>query len=498
MSETPLNDLSATQAWDRCLDFVKEQISQQAFKTWFRPIKAIDLKDNALSIQVPSKFFYEWLEEHYVDLLKSALIQAIGVEARLVYMLRTEVAKKQNDTSSLGGGATFQNPNLPQGRTGLGKLPHMQRSSGGSSSLAGDLEIKNPFVIPGIKNLQVESQLNPVYTFENFLDGNTNKLARSAGMAIAQNPGGTSFNPFLIFGQVGLGKTHLANAIGIKVKQDFPDKTVLYITAERFAQQYVESVKNNTRNDFIHFYNAIDVLIVDDIQLLSGKKKTQEVFFHIFNHLYQNNKQVILTSDKAPVDIQDIEQRLLSRFKWGLSAELQLPSQETRIHIIQNKLVKEGVEINSDIIQYLAYCIQTNIRELEGALISLIAHSAFSQQPITLEVAQKVTERYITNYKPEISIEDIVKEVCSYFDVSPEDLQTKSRKRSIVQTRQVAMYFAKELTDFSLAVIGGKIGGRDHATVLHACKTVSNLSISDKDYKQNIDEIRLNLNKFTF
>jgi len=331
------------------------------------------------------------------------------------------------------------------------------------------------------------------YNFDNFLEGDSNRLARSAGMAVANKPGGTSFNPLLVFGGVGLGKTHLAHAIGVEIKDKYPERTVLYISAEKFTQQYIESVKKNTRNDFIHFYQLIDVLIIDDVQFLSGKSGTQDVFFHIFNHLHQNGKQVILTSDKAPVDMQDIEQRLLSRFKWGLSAELQNPDYETRVSILKNKLYRDGVEMPEDIIDYVAKNIKTNVRELEGAVISLIAQSSFNKKEVTLELAQQVVEKFVKNTKREVSIEYIQKVVSDYFEMDVATLQSKTRKRHIVQARQLAMFFAKKLTKASLASIGSQIGKRDHATVLHACKTVDNLAETDKQFRKYIEDLRKKL-----
>ena len=354
-------------------------------------------------------------------------------------------------------------------------------------------ELKNPFVIPGIRNLQIESQLNPNYTFENFLEGDSNRLARSAGIAVSNKPGGTSFNPLLIYGGVGLGKTHLAHAIGVDIKQKYPDKTVLYISAEKFTQQYVDSVKKNTRNDFIHFYQLIDILIVDDVQFLSGKSGTQDVFFHIFNHLHQNGKQVILTSDKAPIDMQDIEQRLLSRFKWGLSAELQNPNFETRVSILKNKLFRDGVEIQDEVIEFVAKNINSNVRELEGAIISLIAQSSFNKAEITVDLAKEVINKFVKNNRREVSIDYIQKVVSDYFQMDIQTLQSKTRKRHIVQARQIAMYFAKKFTKASLASIGSQIGRRDHATVLHACKTVDNLSFTDKQFRKYVEDLNQKL-----
>ena len=468
-------NISASSVWDKCLAFIKDNIQPQAYKTWFLPIKPVRLNDNVLSIEVPSKFFYEWLEEHYIKLLKTALQKELGDEARLIYSIRMEntfgskVAFTENIPSNNKAGLSPQNVEAPLNSQ--------------------TTELKNPFVIPGIKNLQIESQLNPSYNFDNFLEGDSNRLARSAALAVASKPGGTSFNPLLIFGGVGLGKTHLAHAIGVDIKEKYQDKTVLYIAAEKFTQQYIEAVKKNTRNDFIHFYQLLDVLIIDDVQFLSGKTGTQDVFFHIFNHLHQNGKQVVLTSDKAPVDMQDIEQRLLSRFKWGLSAELQLPNFETRISILKNKLYRDGVSINDDVVEYVAKNIKTNVRELEGAIISLIAQSSFNKVEITQELAQDIVMKFVKNTKREVSIDYIQKVVSDYFQMDIETLQSKTRRRHIVQARQLAMYFAKKFTKASLASIGSQIGKRDHATVLHACKTVDNLTFTDKQFRKYVEDL---------
>ncbi|MBA6151121.1 chromosomal replication initiator protein DnaA [Gelidibacter maritimus] len=468
-------EVTAQSVWKNCLSFIKDNIQPQAYKTWFEPITAVKLTDNALSIQVPSKFFYEWLEEHYVKILKVALNKELGDRAKLVYVIKME--------NTYGNKQPFTE-----------KIPSSNRSAVKSQDVDIPLknknpELKNPFIIPGIRNVKIESQLNPNYNFENFLEGDSNRLARNAGLAVANKPGGTSFNPLLIFGGVGLGKTHLAHAIGIDIKDKYPEKTVLYISAEKFTQQYIDSVKKNNRNDFIHFYQIIDVLIIDDVQFLSGKTGTQDVFFHIFNHLHQNGKQVILTSDKAPVDMQDIEQRLLSRFKWGLSAELQSPDFETRVSILKNKLYRDGVEMPDDIVDYVAKHIKTNVRELEGAIISLIAQSSFNKKEITISLAKEIVEKFVKNTKREVSIDYIQKVVSDYFQMDVDTLQSKTRKRHIVQARQLAMFFAKKYTKASLASIGSQIGKRDHATVLHACKTVDNLSSTDKQFRKYVEDI---------
>ena len=472
-------EASAEKIWSNCLIFIKDNIQQQAFKTWFEPIIPLKITENSLSIQVPSKFFYEWLEEHYVKILKVALTRELGDEARLIYSIKME--------NTFGNKAPFTESIPSSNQTGV----NAQKVDAPLQTYSS--ELKNPFVIPGIRNLQIESQLNPNYNFENFLEGDSNRLARSAGLAVSNKPGGTSFNPLMIFGGVGLGKTHLAHAIGVQIKNKYPDKTVLYISAEKFTQQYIESVKKNSRNDFIHFYQVIDILIIDDVQFFSGKTGTQDVFFHIFNHLHQNGKQVIITSDKAPVDMQDIEQRLLSRFKWGLSAELQIPDLETRISILKNKLFRDGVTIDYNIVDYVAKNIKTNVRELEGAIISLIAQSSFNRVDIDLNLAKEIVNKFVKNTKREVSIDYIQKVVSEYFQMDVATLQSKTRKRHIVQARQLAMYFAKKYTKASLASIGSQIGKRDHATVLHACKTVDNLSFTDKQFRKYVEDLNQKL-----
>ena len=461
--------------WNNCLTVIKDNVSIQAFKTWFEPIKPVKLKSNVLTIQVPSQFFYEWLEEHYVDLLKKTIRKEIGAEAKLEYSIVMENNSGNKNPYTI---------KIPTTDNSILKNPQVSMPVD-----IGNKTIRNPFVIPGLRKVNVDSNLNPNYSFENFIEGDCNRLARSAGFAVAEKPGGTAFNPLLIYGGVGLGKTHLGHSIGIAIKDRHPNKTVLYVSSEKFTHQFIDSVKNNSTNDFIHFYQMIDVLIIDDVQFLSGKAGTQDVFFHIFNHLHQNGKQVILTSDKAPVDMQDIEQRLLSRFKWGLSAELQAPDYETRISILQNKLYRDGVEMPEDIVEYIAKNIKSNVRELEGVIISMIAQASFNRREFSLELAKQIVDKFVKNTKKEVSIDYIQKEVSKYFDMDVATLQSKTRKRHIVQARQLAMFFAKRLTKTSLASIGNQIGQRDHATVLHACKTVDNLAETDKQFRKYVDDL---------
>ncbi|MBL0329389.1 MAG: chromosomal replication initiator protein DnaA [Bacteroidetes bacterium] len=465
-----------TKVWESCLGIIKDNVSSQSFKTWFEPIKPIKLSSNVLTIQVPSQFFYEWLEEHYITLLKKTIKKELGAEGRLEYSIIME--------------NNYNNSSKPY----TVKIPtnNKKELKNPSVSMPIDLNqnsIRNPFIIPGLKKVNVESQLNSNYSFENLVEGDCNRLARSAGFAVANKPGGTAFNPLLIYGGVGLGKTHLAHAIGIQIKNEFPNKTVLYVSSEKFTQQYIDSVRNNNQNDFVHFYQMIDVLIIDDVQYFAGKEKTQDVFFHIFNHLHQTGKQLVLTADKAPVELQGFEQRLLSRFKWGLAADLQTPGLETRIAILEKKVYADGLDLPKEVIEYLAYSITTNVRELEGALISLLAQSSMNKKAITLELAKQMIDKFVKNTAREVSIDYIQKVVCDYFDLPIELLKSKTRKREVVQARQIAMYFAKSMTKSSLATIGLHCGGKDHATVLHACRTVNNLMDTDKRFKNYIEEL---------
>ncbi|WP_448823405.1 chromosomal replication initiator protein DnaA [Capnocytophaga sp.] len=464
---------AAEKVWSKCLEFIKDNITEQQFNTWFVPIVPVELEGNALKIKVPSRFFYEWLEENFISLLKSAMTFTLGVNSRLVYIVDNPLTKEQLPSTN---------------------RPELAKQTLTLATETKDPGLKNPFVIPGIREITVDPQLNLHQNFDNFVEGASNRLARSAGMAVANKPGGTTFNPLFIFGGVGLGKTHLAHAIGVDIKEKYPKKKVLYVSAEKFTQQFISASTakdkdKNPLNDFIHFYQLIDVLIVDDIQFLSGKVKTQDAFFHIFNHLHQNGKQVILTSDKAPVDLFDIEQRLLSRFKWGLSAELQTPDYETRYKILENKFYNDGAEIGEDIIAYLAENIRTNVRELEGVSNSLIAQAAFNRKEYSIELAQSIIDKSVKNNKNDLTIDHIQQIIADYFNLDIESLHSKTRKRNVVQARQLAMFFSKKYTKNSLSTIGSQIGQRDHATVLHACKTVENLIETDRAFKKYVSDL---------
>lgn len=465
---------SAATVWSACLDIIRDNVSAQSFKTWFEPIKPVNLKENVLTIQVPSQFFYEWIEEHYVTLLRKIIKRELGNEARLEYKIVVD-----NNEKSPG---TIDYPNTKTGSTENTETSFPLTLQGSN--------IKNPFVIPGLKKINIDSQLNASYNFDNFVEGDCNRLARSAGFAVAQKPGGTAFNPLVFYGGVGLGKTHLAQAIGNEVKHLYPNKTVLYVSSEKFINQFFDAVKNNSVNDFVHFYQLIDVLLVDDIQFFSNKEKTQDVFFHIFNHLHQNGKQIVLTTDRSPRDIEGIEERLLSRFKWGLSADLQVPDFETRIGILEKKMYADGIELPREVVEFVAYNINTNVRELEAALIALLAQASLNKKDVDVDLAKKIIKNFVKTLSREVSIDYIQKTVCEYFDVSVESLKEKTRKRMIVQARQLSMYLAKTYTKNSLKVIGKHFGGRDHSTVIHSCQAVQNLIDTDIEFKESVNDIQ--------
>jgi len=466
--------------WNNCLNVIKDNVPSISFRTWFEPIVPLKLENDILTIQVPSPFFYEYLEEQYIDILRKVIKKELGTEAKLEYNV---VMQNNSYNNSKPYTVKFPAKNSKEIKNTPVSVPLD----------AGENSIKNPFVIPGLKKLDIDPRLNPENSFDNFIEGECNRLARSAGFAVSKNPGGTALNPLLVYGDSGLGKTHLAQAIGIEVKELFPEKTVLYVNANKFQTQFVDAIRNNNKNDFLHFYQMIDVLIIDDVHEFAGKEKTQDTFFHIFNHLHQSGKQLILTSDKPPVELQGMESRLLSRFKWGLSADLQAPDFETRMAILKKKTYNDGIELPEEVLEYISTHISDNIRELEGALISLLAQSALNKKEITLDLTKEMIDKLIKSTKREISIDYIQKVVCNYYNIALEQLQSKTRKREIVQARQVAMFFSKTLTKSSLATIGSQIGGKDHATVLHACKTVNNLIETDKRFRLQVDEIEKKL-----
>lgn len=447
---------------------IKDVIPPAAYTTWFTPIKPVSLSGDEFTIEVPSEYFREYLEEHFINFISKALRKELGEGAKLMYKVRVV----KNDLVTVPSAAADIPTNKP--------VPVPQR----------DVRSLNPFIIPGLRQLNIPPQLNPIYSFNNFIEGECNRLGRAAGLAIAKSPGKNAFNPLFIYGGSGLGKTHLAQAIGLEVKNKYPDKIVLYVSAHKFMTQYIDAVNvKNKMNDFIHFYQMIDVLIIDDVQEFAEKHGTQNAFFQIFNHLHQSGKQLILTSDKPPVELQGLEQRLLSRFKWGLVVELTQPSYDTRLEILKAKTAKDGIELPDDVLNFLATKVVGSIREIEGVLVSLLAHSTLSSESITMELVQSLTDKIVTVDTREISLERIQSVVSEYFGITKEIMLSKTRKREIVQARQIAMFLGRNLTKTSLAAIGSQIGGKDHATVLHACNTVSDLMETDRSFRQYVTDI---------
>ena len=455
--------------WNNCLQIIASNIDPQKFNTWFKPIRPVSLVDSTLTVEVPSDFFRDYIEGAYLDLLKLTLKRAIGAGAQLHYMVRpVQVEKPMVYPASHGL--------TPTNKT----VPISTYQPSGSPS---------PFVFPGVQRVKIDPRLNPVYCFANLIEGECNRMGVTAGENISLSPGKTPFNPLFIFGGPGLGKTHLIQATGIAIKERYPDLVVLYVTGNEFKTQYMDAIKGNRLVDFMAFYMKIDVLLVDDIQDLQGIG-SQNAFFNVFNHLHQSGKQLVFTSDRAPVDLQNFEERLLSRFKWGLSVELSRPEYETRLSMLRARAFREGVQVGDDVLSFLASRIKSNVRELEGSLISLIANATLCHKEITVSLAESITGKIVGEKQSDVSIDLIVDTVCEYFNITRDILLSKSRKRQIVQARQIAMYECRNLIpNCSLSTIGAELGGKDHATVLHACTTVQDLMATDKAFRQYVSDI---------
>ena len=461
--------LTNTQAysdiWQNCLSQIRKQTSEEEFARWFEPIALLNFDGQTLSLRVPNETYISQIERNYIPFVRPIIASLFGQQTRVRYAIpKSEQSiplSKNSDTTAISQFKTQTDT----------------------------ANIKNPFVIPGLKKIIIDPQLSPNYTFGSFIEGECNRLARSAGMAVAVDPGNTPFNPLYIYGDSGLGKTHIVQAIGQEIRQRHPQMQVLYVSMNKFMAQYQTAVRNGEVPDFIHFYQMVDALIIDDIQELAGKAGTQTVFFNIFNHLHLSGKQLIFTSDKPPVELKDIEARLLTRFKWGLSAQLNSPDHQTKLKIIRSKAAKMNAQLSDEVVEYLANNISANVREIEGALSSLVAHASFLGKKITITLAKEILKAYIKLYQKEITIDHIQQVVCQYLDLDVERFNSTERTREIAQARQIAMYLSKQHTKAPLTQIGAAIGGRNHATVLHSCKAVANLMETDKSFRHQVEEI---------
>lgn len=468
-----MTDNNFVALWERCLKVIADNIQESTFNAFFLSIRPMKFDGNTLMLGVPSPFVYEYLEKHYIDLLRKVIYHHFGEGTRLTYCVLTdkENKKKQEWESE---------------RTSTAVQPKAIVRDGNK------VVVSQP--MPAVQEL--DSRLNPKYNFENFIEGISNKLSRTAGEAVAQNPAKTSFNPLFIYGSSGVGKTHLVNAIGTRIKELYPEKRVLYVSAHLFQVQYTNSVRENTVNDFINFYQSIDVLIIDDVQEFAALTKTQNTFFHIFNHLHQTGKQLILTSDRSPVMLQGMEDRLLTRFKWGLIAEMERPNVELRKNILWDKVRRDGLKFPEKVIDYIAENVDESVRDLEGIIISLMAYSTVYNRNVDIEMAERVVRKAVRMVeKKPLDVSDVLEKVCEHYGVETNAVFSKARKREIVQVRQVAMYLAKKHTEASFAKIGNLIGKRDHATVLHACKIVGAQIEVNKVFRSEIEELENELRR---
>ena len=434
--------------WDKCLDIIRDNVSKVVFDMWFADIKPLRYEDNTLTIQVKSNFVYEFLEENFADILGYTLKKVMGEGTQLMYSI---IADKENDLSV-------------------------------------ELEAENkPTAVE-----ELDSMLINKYTFDTYVEGVSNRLSRSVAMSVADKPGRV-FNPLFIHGASGVGKTHLVNAIGCKIKEIHPELRVLYISAHLFQVQYTDSILQKSFNDFMRFYQSIDVLIIDDIQEIAGLQKTQNAFFHIFNHLHLNGKQLIMTSDRSPMQLKGMEERLITRFKWGLTAEIEKPDLELRKNILRSKTHRDGLKFPEEVITYIAEHVDASVRDLEGIVVSMMAHSTINNDEIDINLARRIIGDLSNFEKRPITIDEIIKKVSDFYGVEPNSINTRSRKREVVQVRQVAMFLAKKYLDMSTSKIGQYIGNRDHATVLHACKTITNLAETDKQFRSELNQIEISL-----
>ncbi len=462
--------MNHTDIWQKCLAIIRDNIDTSAFNTWFAPIIPLSYENDTLLLQVPTQYFYEFIEDRYIDLVALALKNVTKRDTRLRY----RVAYDKTDNRQ-----TVEVASVNAIRPATVSQP----------------KFSNPFVEArqnyGLED--IDPQLKWEYNFDHFLEGESNKLARAAAISVAQKPGQTPFNPLFVYGPSGVGKTHLVNAIGVAAKNNNPRLRVLYLSANLFQLQFTEALRRSKINDFIHFYQTIDLLIMDDVQEILGKKATQNAFFNIFNHLHQCGKQVVLTCDRMPAQIRDVEERLLTRFKWGLVAGIERPDFQLRKSILKHKIYNDGLDIPDSVVDYLAENIVDNIRDLEGAIVSLMAQATFGGKNIDLELARSVVEHLVSVEPLTISLEQVKSVVCDFYNISSEAIDAACRKQEIVRARQVAMYLGKTFTSESLESIGRCIGGRNHATVSHACETIRNLMETDKVFCSEVKSIESRL-----
>jgi chromosomal replication initiator protein len=463
------------QIWGECMNILRTRVNNQCYKTWFEPINAVRLGRERVTLQVPSQFFCEWLNEHYFSLLNEVTTQVLGAEIGIEY----EIAQEDIEISPED---VFLNAEAPSptsqgnGTNGSAQLNHRPENSP-----------------TAIKRQDFDSCLNPRYTFKNYVNAESNQFASAAALAVANNPEGTSFNPLVIYGGAGLGKTHLIQAIGNHLLHSRKTHRVLYISSERFTVDFLDAIQNNSTGQFSNFYRSVDLLIVDDIQFFAGKEKTQDYFFHTFNALHQQGKQIVLSCDKPPKELKGLNERLVSRFQWGLTADVQPPDLETRIAILLKKSTDDGVELARDVLEFIAQNVTSNIRELEGCLIGLLARASLENRKINLDLAKDVVKSVIGEVRTHITIEEIQRVVCRELGI-PEDLiRAKTRKQEVVNARQIAMYLAKELTNSSLKTIGLHFGGRDHSTVIHAYQTVEDSMSNDQKQRSLVQQVRSKL-----
>ncbi len=453
--------------WDKCLALIKENVSEQQYKTWFSPIvfESFSEKDKTLLVQVPSPYVYEYLEEYYIDLLSRVLSKCFGAGVRLTYRIVAD--KTHGLTTDVQAGEAVG-------------IDHPQPTSRGN---------KAPTPLDAAVPQDLNPQLNPKQTFNNFIEGNSNKLPRTVGLSIAEHPGKSTFNPFYMFGPSGCGKTHLINAIGVRCKELYPQKRVLYVSARLFQVQFTDSLLKKRINDFINFYQSIDVLIVDDIQEWATATSTLDTFFHIFNHLFRNGKQIILASDRPPVDLQGMKDRLLTRFSCGLIAEMEKPNVELCVDILKNKCRRDGLKIPEDVIRYIAETARGSVRDLQGVINSLLAYSVVYNCNVDMHLAERVIKRAVKVDNHPLTVDDILEKVCNHFNVTQQNVFSRSRKREYVLVRQVSMYLAQKYTKMPASRIGQLIGNRDHSTVIHSCSTIEKRLKIDKDFQNEMTEI---------